>query len=155
MEKQSNISNLGELDVIYKYQNSLSDRPTIKTSDDAILILKDLYSFEKLGLQEQFVVIFVNRSNTVIGCTNLFSGGISGTVVDVKIVIAMALKLMATSILISHNHPSGNLAPSEQDIKLTKKIKAALEFMDMSLVDHLIVSPEFKFLSFVNEGLLT
>lgn len=152
---KNNITNLGEVDVIYRYKNTLNDRPEIKTAEDALGIFKQLFISEKLGLQEQFVVIYLNRCNKVIGTSNLFVGGISGTVVDMKILLSVGIKLMATSILVSHNHPSGNLQPSDADIKLTKRIMQALECLDMTLLDHLIISPEFKYLSFANEGLLS
>jgi DNA repair protein RadC len=150
-----NITNLGEVDVIYRYTDTLNDRPVIKSADEAITIFKQLFISEKLGLQEQFVVIYLNRCNKVIGTSNLFVGGVSGTVVDLKILLSVGIKLMATGILVSHNHPSGNLQPSDADIKLTKKIVQALECLDMTLLDHLIISPEFKYLSFANEGLLS
>lgn len=152
---KNNITNLGEVDVVYRYTDTLNDRPEIKTAEDAIVIFKQLFNAEKLGLQEQFVAVYLNRCNKVIGTSNLFTGGVSGTVVDMKILLSVGLKLMASSILVSHNHPSGNLQPSEADIKLTKKIVQALDCLDMTLLDHLIISPEFKYLSFANEGLLS
>ena len=152
---KNNITNLGEVDVVYRYTDTLNDRPEIKTAEDAIGIFKQLFISDKLGLQEQFVVIYLNRCNKVIGTSNLFVGGISGTVVDMKILLSVGIKLMATGILVSHNHPSGNLQPSDADIKLTKRIMQALECLDMTLLDHLIISPEFKYLSFANEGLLS
>jgi DNA repair protein RadC len=154
MDTPYNINNLGEVDVIYKYKSSLADRPSIKNSSDAIAILKGLYNHNRIGLQEQFIVVYVNRANKVIGCTNLFSGSSTCTIVDLKIILALGLKLMATGLLISHNHPSGNLTPSEEDIKLTKKIKQALVLMDMILLDHIIVDPNFKYISFAEEGII-
>jgi DNA repair protein RadC len=154
MESQYNMNNLGEVDVIYKYQSSLADRPSIKNSSDAISVLKELYNHNRIGLQEQFIVVYVNRANKVIGCTNLFCGGSTSTVVDLKIILALGLKLMASGVLISHNHPSGNLTASEEDIKLTKKIKQALVLMDMILLDHIIVDPNYKFISFAEEGII-
>lgn len=152
---KNNITNLGEVDVIYRYSDTLNNRPEIKTAEDALAILKQLYNSEKLGLQEQFVVVYLNRCNKVIGTSNLFIGGVSGTIVDMKILLSVGLKLMASGILVSHNHPSGNLEPSNKDIALTKKIKIALEYMDMTLLDHIIISPAYEYLSFANEGLLT
>lgn len=151
----TNISNLGEVDVIYRYTSTLNDRPLVRTSEDALAIIKQLYILDKLGLQEQFVVVYLNRCNRVIGTSNLFTGGVAGTVVDVKILLSVGLKLMASNILVSHNHPSGNLKPSNEDIALTKKIKIALECLDMTLLDHIIINPNYEYLSFANEGLLT
>lgn len=149
-----NMSNLGEVDVIYKYNDTLENRPYIRNSEEAISVLKKLYHKDKIGMQEQFVVVFLNTNKQVIGSSNLFTGGIAGTVVDIKIVLATALKLLASGILISHNHPTGNLKASNQDIILTDKLKKALEMMDIKLIDHLIVSPNFNFLSFLGEGLI-
>lgn len=149
-----NLNNLGELDVIYKYKSTLNDRPVIKSSDDALDIVSSLFHKEKIGLQEQFVVIYLNRSNKVIGSSNLFTGGISATVVDMKIILSLGLKLMASSMLIAHNHPSGNLKPSEEDKRITNKLCDASKLLEIQLLDHLIVSPDLKFFSFANEGLL-
>ena len=107
-----------------------------------------------MGIQEQFLVIYLNKSNMVIGSCNLFRGSISACVVDIKLILAVGIKLMANSVILSHNHPSGNLKPSEQDLSLTKKIQSALETIEMSLLDHLIVSPDFKYLAFSEAGLL-
>jgi DNA repair protein RadC len=75
-------------------------------------------------------------------------------VVDIRIILAAALKLLATGVLIAHNHPSGNLKPSSEDIKITKKLKGALELMDIVLLDHIILCPEHHYLSMSEEGIL-
>jgi DNA repair protein RadC len=154
MEKQKNMSNLGEIEVSYRYDNALADRPIIKSAEDAIDVLKNLYHLERIGLQEQFVIVFLNRANKVIGSSNLFVGGLTGTVVDIKLVLAIGLKLMASSIIISHNHPSGNIKPSEEDKKITNKLCDASKLLEIQLLDHLVVTPDMKYFSFANEGLL-
>lgn len=154
MEKQKNMSNLGEIEVSYRYDNVLADRPIIKSAEDAIDVLKNLYHLERIGLQEQFVIVFLNRANKVIGSSNLFVGGLTGTVVDIKLVLAIGLKLMASSIIISHNHPSGNIKPSEEDKKITNKLCDASKLLEIQLLDHLVVTPDMKYFSFANEGLL-
>lgn len=154
MEKQKNMSNLGEIEVSYRYDNTLADRPIIKSAEDAIDVLKNLYHLERIGLQEQFVIVFLNRANKVIGSSNLFVGGLTGTVVDIKLVLAIGLKLMASSIIISHNHPSGNIKPSEEDKKITNKLCDASKLLEIQLLDHLVVTPDMKYFSFANEGLL-
>ena len=151
---KNNITNLGELDVIYKYKSSLNNRPVIKNSDDALKVLSTLFHKDKIGLQEQFVVIYLNRGNKVIGSSNLFTGGVSATVVDMKIILSLGLKLMASSILIAHNHPSGNIKPSEEDKRITSKICEASKLLEIQLLDHLIIAPDLKFFSFANEGLM-
>lgn len=148
-----NLNNLGEVEVSYKYKSTLENRLVVKTPEDALNTLRCLFHTERMGIQEQFIVIFLNRANMVIGSCNLFKGSNSACVVDVKLILAVGLKLMANSVIISHNHPSGNLKPSSEDISLTKKIQSALDAVEMSLLDHLIVSPDFKYLAFSEEGL--
>lgn len=154
MDTQVNLSNLGEVEVSYKYHSTMHNRLHVKTPLEALDTLRHLYHTERMGIQEQFLVLFLNRANMVIGSCNLFAGSNSACIVDVKLILAVGLKLMANNVIISHNHPSGNLKPSEQDISLTKKIQCALEAVEMSLLDHLIVSPDFKYLAFSEEGLL-
>lgn len=149
-----NIANLGEVTVGYKYNSSLKNRPKItdvKMAHDIIMRMMDM---DKIGLQEQIVVLYLNQANLVIGSSNAFTGGLTGSVVDIRIIVATALNLMATGVIIAHNHPSSNLKASTQDITLTKKLKTALSYMDINLLDHLIVTPENEYLSMSNEGLL-
>lgn len=154
MDKLSNISNLGEIDVVYRYKNTLKNRPTITNSEESLEVLKRLFETDKLGLQEQFLVIFLNKANKVIGTCNMFKGGNSQTSVDVKLLLATALKLLASGLIVSHNHPSGNLKPSPEDQKLTKVIQKRAQEMGINVVDHLIVSPDWTYLSFADEGIL-
>lgn len=149
-----NTSELGEISIGYKYLSSIENRPKITDTIEAYRICKLLIDADKIGIQEQFVILYLNNSNVVIGSCNAFTGGLTGTVVDIKIVVATALKLMASGVIICHNHPSGNTKPSTQDITLTKKIKSALEFMDMKLIDHIIITPFDTYTSFTQEGLL-
>ncbi len=134
-------------------RRNLSDikkRPQIRTSEDAHKIIsntiKDLH-------YEEFWILLLNRSNEVIGKKEISKGGVSGTVVDAKLVFNEALKQLASSIILCHNHPSGNLKPSQADIDLTRKMKAAGKTLDISVLDHLIVS-EKGFYSFADEGMM-
>ena len=154
MESPLNYSNLGEVKVSYKYKSKLSQRPKLSSPNEVFEFAKYLFHEERRGLQEQFIVIYMNRSNKVIGSCNLFTGSISACVVDIKLILAIGLKLMANEVILLHNHPSGNMQASEPDITLTKKIKNALELIDMTLLDHLIVSPDFNYIAFTQEGLL-
>ena len=149
-----NIANLGEVTVGYKYNSSLQNRPKITDVKMAHEIIMRMMDMNKIGLQEQIVVLYLNQANLVIGSSNAFTGGLTGSVVDIRIIIATALNLMATGVIIAHNHPSSNLKASTQDITLTKKLKTALSYMDINLLDHLIVTPENEYLSMSNEGLL-
>lgn len=102
---------------------------------------------------EEFWLLILNRANLVIKKEMISRGGVSGTVVDTKIIFKSAIENYASSIIISHNHPSGNLKPSEADIRITKTIKDAGKLMEIPLLDHLIIT-EAGFYSFADEGIL-
>ncbi len=102
---------------------------------------------------EEFWVAYLNRNNKLIEKSRISQGGISGTVTDIKLIFKKALDLLASSIIICHNHPSGNLDSSIQDRQITKKIKEAALFFDISLLDHIIVAGN-NYISFADEGLL-
>jgi len=115
--------------------------------------LKQTWDENKIDFVEQFKVLFLNRSNKVLGILEVSSGGVTGTIADPKLVFVAALKANACNIIISHNHPSGNLKPSKVDEELTQKIKQAGQFLDIKLFDHIIVTSE-GYYSFVDEGLI-
>lgn len=127
--------------------------PKITSSSDAYRLLLPLYDPGTIELQEMFMILFLNRANQAIGWYKLSVGGITGTVADPRLILGVALKTASCSIVISHNHPSGNLTPSLADKQLTEKIAAACKFMDICLLDHIIVTPT-SFLSFADEGLV-
>ncbi len=102
---------------------------------------------------EEFWIVMLNRANRILGKVQISSGGVSGTVVDAKIVFRKALEERATSIILTHNHPSGNLKPSQADIDLTQKLKKAGQNIDIQVLDHIIISAKGYF-SFADEGLL-
>jgi DNA repair protein RadC len=102
---------------------------------------------------EEFWVLLLNRANKVIKTESISKGGISGTVVDVRIVCKLALENNTSSIVLAHNHPSGNLQPSQQDLDITRKTKEALKLLDINVLDHLIIGNNTYF-SFADEGLL-
>lgn len=102
---------------------------------------------------EEFWIIYLNNSNKVIEQLQLSKGGITGTLVDVRITLRKALEVGATSIILAHNHPSGTLRPSEADKQLTQKLKTAAQSLDIKVLDHLIVT-EKSYFSFADEGVL-
>ena len=122
----------------------------IKSSKDVADIFQPLLSDL---LHEEFWILFLNRSNRVINRMRISQGGISGTVTDVRMVMKNAIECLASGIIVCHNHPSGNLNPSESDTKITRKIKEAGELMDIQLLDHLIIS-EKDYYSFADNGSL-
>lgn len=107
----------------------------------------------KIGFLEEFKIILLNRANKVLGICPISLGGISGTIADPKLIFATALKASASGIILAHNHPSGNLKPSQVDIQLTKKLVEAGKFLDLGILDHLIIGSE-GYLSFADEGLI-
>jgi DNA repair protein RadC len=102
---------------------------------------------------EEFWVLFLNRSNKILEKYKLSQGGVAGTVIDVRIILKRALELLASGIIICHNHPSGNTSPSESDKSITAKLMAAAGQMDIKLLDHIIVSDNSYF-SFCDENIL-
>ena len=128
----------------------IPEKPQISSSNDAYQILK----FHLADLRtEEFWAIFLNQSNKVIHISQLTQGGINQSIVDIRIIFKNALDHFATGIIVAHNHPSGNLKPSSEDIHITKKIKEAGVLMNIQLLDHLIITQN-SYLSFADENLL-
>ncbi len=144
---------VAEIQLTYKPKVKPSDRPQICRSKDAYEILIKHWDDSKIYFVEQFKVILLTRANKVLGIVEISTGGISGTVADPKLIFAAALKANASSIILSHNHPSGNLLPSQQDISLTQKLKEAGKFLELPVLDHMIVTGD-GYYSFADEGLL-
>jgi DNA repair protein RadC len=125
-------------------------KPKIGSSNDVYQILKP----ELLDLgHEEFWVLLLSRNNQVIRKRLISSGGVSGTVADPKIIFKAALEELASSVIMIHNHPSGNLKPSQQDIDLTKKMKEAGRVLEIPVLDHLIFTND-SYYSFADEGIL-
>ncbi len=124
----------------------------IKSSKDASELLFKHWNKNTIELQESFKVILLNNSNKVKGIYELSLGGITGTLVDVRILFAVILKSVSVGIILAHNHPSQNLKPSEADIMLTKKIQKAAGFFDVKVLDHLIIVPNGEYYSFADNG---
>lgn len=126
------------------------ERPQIGSSRDAWQLIAPLL----MDLpHEEFWILLLNRANRVIGREQISLGGVAGTVVDAKIVFRKAIEGMASSLILVHNHPSGNLQPSQQDIDLTRKLKKAGATLDIAVLDHLIIA-DSGYLSFADEGLM-
>ncbi len=156
MESKMNGSalyNVAEVELIYKSKVKASNRPQITSSKEAYQVFLKAWDENKIEFVEQFKVWFLNRANKVLGAYEVSTGGITGTVADPRLIFVAALKANCCGIVISHNHPSGNLKPSRQDEELTQKIKQAGQFLDIQLLDHLIITNE-GYLPFSDEGLL-
>lgn len=144
--------NLAEIEVSYKTTVKPSERRKITTSKDAESIFREIWS-HTMELKEEFYILLLNRSNKVLGWYKVSEGGMSGTVVDPKLIFSIALKGLACSIVLAHNHPSGNLSPSSQDIDLTKRLKQAGMLLEIPVLDHLILTNE-GYYSFADEGMM-
>ncbi|SKC85224.1 JAB domain-containing protein [Ohtaekwangia koreensis] len=144
---------VAEIQLSYKSNVKPSLRPKITSSRDAHEVLKRVWNDSVIELCEQFKVLFTNRANKVLGVFEVSTGGIAGTVADPKLIFVAALRAGATGLILSHNHPSGNLTPSHADIELTKKIKEGGRLLEIQLLDHLILTSE-SYYSFADEGLI-
>lgn len=151
--QQHSFSQLAEIKVSYRPHFKAMERPQITSSNAVFDILMSHWDMDTIELREDFKVILLNRANRVLGIFNVSSGGVSGTVVDPKLVFSTALKACASSMILSHNHPSGNLRPSEQDRQLTKKIQAGAKLLDLMVLDHVIIATN-GYYSFADEGLI-
>lgn len=141
---------LAEIQV--SYHSSSKEKPKVSSSESAFEIFKSYWNDGRLELQEEFKIILLNRSNFVLGIYNLSMGGVSSTIVDIKLIFAVALKCNASAIILCHNHPSGNLKPSDADKEITKKIKQASEIFDIKLLDHIIITSN-GYYSFQDNGI--
>jgi DNA repair protein RadC len=153
LQNQISLFQVSEIEVIYRPKFKASERPKIACSKDIYEILYQSWDMNKMELQEQFKIIMLNRGNKVLGIFEVSTGGMAGTIADPKLIFGTALKGCASSIILAHNHPSGNLKPSQADINLTRKIKDGGELLDIAILDHLLVTPD-GYYSFADEGLL-
>jgi DNA repair protein RadC len=156
MENVMNLSVLNtvaEVELVYKSKVKPSERPQVKSSKESYNLLLQTWDQNRIEFVEQFKVILMNRANRVLGIYVLSTGGVTGTVADPKLVFIAALKSNSCNIILSHNHPSGDLKPSKADEDLTNKIKQAGILLDIKVLDHIIVTSE-GYYSFADEGLL-
>lgn len=145
---------VNEIQISYKEKRAISKSNSIKSSKDAASILFRQWDTNTIGLQESFKVLLLNNSNKVKGIYQLSTGGITGTLVDIRILFAVILKSLSVGIILAHNHPSGKLKASNADIQLTDKIKKAALYFDVKVLDHLIIIPNGEFYSFADNGQL-
>lgn len=150
-QRSASNSTLAEIEISYRPKQKASELHKITTSSDAYDCLKDI--FPSLDYREYFYILCLNRNNKVLGYCQISAGGISGTIADVRMIMQTALKSNACSIILCHNHPSGNLNPSQADKDLTTKIVAAGKTLDIPVLDHLILTSE-TFFSFADDGLI-
>ena len=144
---------VAEIQLSYKSDVKPSLRPRITGSKDAYNVLLENWDSSKIEFVEQFKVMLLNRANKVLGIFEVSTGCSTGTVVDPKLIFAAAIKANACGIILAHNHPSGNLQPSQADVDLTKRMKNGGTLLEIQVLDHLIVTCE-GYYSFADEGVL-
>ncbi len=144
---------VSEVQLSYKSTVKASERPQINTSEDVHRVLKTNWNYEIMEFIEEFKIILLNRANRVLAIAPISVGGTAGTIADPKVIFVSALKCNAASIILVHNHPSGNLKPSHSDMELTKKLKNAGQFLDLPVIEHIILTKE-SYLSFADEGIM-
>lgn len=127
-----------------------STTKAITSSQDAFAILSPV--LDHLG-HEEFHVLLLNRANTVIKRIRISQGGVNGTVVDSRLIFKPAIDMLASGLILAHNHPSGKVKPSQSDIHLTKKLKEAGKVLDINILDHLIIGHK-TYYSFADEGII-
>jgi DNA repair protein RadC len=142
---------LAEITIGYSRKLKSSERIKITDSTDANNVLRNI--FHSLEHVEYFYIICLDRANQVLGFHQVSKGGLSGTVTDVRVIFQVAIKSNSSGIILAHNHPSGNLQPSDADLKITEKIKKAGSLLDIKVLDHLILSEE-SYLSMADESLI-
>jgi DNA repair protein RadC len=143
MEQPMNLdvlNTVAEIELVYRSKVKPSERPRITSTKEAYQILLQTWDVNKIEFVEQFKVVLINRAHRVLGIYELSSGGIAGTLADPKLVFMAALKANVCCLILSHNHPSGNLKPSNADEALTKKISEAGKLLDIQVLDHVIIN---------------
>lgn len=131
-----------EVKLTYKNKIKAADRPRISCAEDAYSVFLESWDQDQIELLEECKAMFLDRQLRVMSIASISKGGMNGTVVDLRIVFAMALKRRADSLLLAHNHPSGSLKPSQADIGLTKQFYEAGRILQVELKDHLIITNE-------------
>lgn len=142
---------VGEVELIYK--STSKARSKIYSSEDAYKVLLPTYKEGTICYKEYFKVLFLNQANQVLGYTLISEGGITETSVDVRIILQAALLTNSVALVLAHNHPSGNMKPSRQDMDITKQVKEAARLMRITVIDHLILT-DAGYYSFADEGQL-
>ena len=145
-------STVAEIEITYRNRVPIDQMKQVSRSSDADNILRDIWS-DNMDYFEEFYVLFLNCGNKVLGYKKISQGGLSGTVVDPKMIFQAALKANANAVILAHNHPSGNTTASEADIKITKKISEGGRILEISVLDHLILAGK-EFFSFADNGMI-
>jgi len=152
MNTSSNFIN----EISISYSKKQFNSKTVNTSQIAHEASREIFECCncQIELKEYFFIVLLNRANQIIGYHKLSEGGICGTVVDIRLAFATALKGLASAMILVHNHPSGNLTASHQDISITNRFREVGKLMDIQIFDHIILT-DAGYLSFADEGLIS
>lgn len=145
-------THVNEVQILYKPNLNLENSLRLISAKNANEFLKTIWE-DDIEYRERFYVVYLNRNSNILGYNLISMGGSSATVVDIKMVLQPAILLHASSIILAHNHPSGNLNPSDSDKLLTRKIIEAGRFLDIPVYDHIIITKDSYF-SFMDEGIM-
>ena len=152
VKNQDDFSTLiAEVEISYSHKVKISDQVKVDSSGTCYKHVLPLW--KDIDYRESFAILLLSRNNRVLGLRWISTGGVSGTVADIKLMFQAALKANASAMIALHNHPSGNLSASDADIRLTRKIKEAGTLLDISVVDHIIITSE-NFYSMADDGLI-
>ena len=146
------MATISNLELKAKKTPSNFEKVKIVSSKDAFKVIKQFY-FDDIDIFESFFILCLNRNNQTIAYAKISQGGVNGTVVDIKLIAKYAIDCLASGVILAHNHPSGNLKPSNEDLAITKKVKEGLKILDIQVLDHLILTSQ-GYLSFGDEGIL-
>ncbi|MCM5661813.1 JAB domain-containing protein [Galbibacter mesophilus] len=145
---------VNEIQLSYRESFLTSLETVVVSSSNAAKVLYQSFDMDTIALNETFKVLLLNRSNRIKGIYTHSVGGITGTVVDIRLLFAVVLKSLSTGIILCHNHPSGKLEASTPDRELTQKMVKAAGYFDVKVLDHIILSPNGRYFSFTDEGIL-
>jgi DNA repair protein RadC len=151
--KENSLALVAEIQLSYHPKVKPSQRPAVTNSREVYQLFFDNWDANRIELQEQFKVMLLNRSSRVLGIVDISTGGIAGTLADPKLIFVTALKAGASSIILAHNHPSGQLTPSQADRSLTRKLTEGGKILEISVFDHVILTADSYF-SFADEGIM-
>jgi len=151
LESPEELMVIPEITVLYDKKKK--PKTSITSAKHSVAVFKQVWDID-INMRERVYAIFLNRKNMVMGVYLLSTGGVEGSIVDLKLLFGTATKMLASGVILAHNHPSGNLNPSNNDIQLTEKVKKAAGILDIAFIDHIIITEEFNYYSFAEEGKL-
>lgn len=146
-----NYNIVNEIKLVYTRKGNCEKK--ITASCDAVEVFRQYFDTEEMDYRESFFALYLNQAHQVLGIKKISESGISSTLVDVRMIMQAALLCNASALILAHNHPSGNLEPSVEDLKITQGNKKASEFLNIRLLDHCILTST-HYLSMADEGYL-